>query len=226
MIQRTEHGFIKDNYSNDLMDCACRTGLMAICDITTDIALLNKFEIKNGILVRCPEQTWAERNPWNFTRDQLVPFISGCSQLNSKAIVKRVFYKHKERFFFCQNYERDFPGSGFKVPDICGPEVIWHMIKIGKIKEWYWFGIIGIPYLLLCFIYNAIFYKKEQNQILSIALSHGVLTTKIYLFFIGYDRLKQSLYDYWCGWRNQKEIADLLLLEVRIKSSQDWFYNQ
>jgi hypothetical protein len=62
----------------------------------------------NGVCVRCPSPTQSPWNsPLNFSRDQLIPLASGLPA----AAARRVFWSHAKRLFFCQNIERDKPGS-------------------------------------------------------------------------------------------------------------------
>lgn len=209
MILRTSAGYILDNSSGDLMDCAMRTGVMALSGSKQDQELLKSFEISPGILVRCPEKRWAETNPNNFTRDQLVPFMAGCYEAKEIELARRVFYRHLFRFGFCQNTERDYPGSGPKIPDWCDPGVMYHLAFCARSVWALPLAIIGVPWLCMAILYNCIIKPyDEQNQIYSICIVQG--GDLLWLYKILHEKGLFSIEDYWRGWRNQPEIFEAI----------------
>lgn len=109
MVIKTDgRGFPVDN-SGDGGDSSHFAGLLARVS-SEGWGLLRYYQVVPGILVRYPHKSpW--NNPKNFTRDQLVAFIAGCAYAKEYTIIRRVFWKHALRIGFCQNTERDYPGS-------------------------------------------------------------------------------------------------------------------
>lgn len=107
-IQTDIYGFPLDS-SKDGGDSSHFAGLFARLNIEGWF-ILSQYEVKPGILVRYPiKDPW--NNPKNFTRDQLIAFIAGCAYAKKYALIRRVFAQHILRLGFCQNSERDYPGS-------------------------------------------------------------------------------------------------------------------
>lgn len=50
-------------------------------------------------------------NPWNFTRDQLDCLVAGLYALGEHELIRKLFWAHLKRGFFCQNFDRDVLGS-------------------------------------------------------------------------------------------------------------------
>ena len=94
--------------THDRGDSAHFAGLAVLFGLGDPHRLLD-YEIAPGILVRHPTQTpW--NNPKNYTLDQLMPFVAGCKVAGHTQLVRRVLWAHVKRFFFAQNFERDWPG--------------------------------------------------------------------------------------------------------------------
>ncbi|MBR0797348.1 hypothetical protein JQ615_18330 [Bradyrhizobium jicamae] len=111
-------------------DSAARTGVAAFCNSAVDVALLPRFEVLPGIMVRHPKHfPW--NNPKNCTRDQLKAFLSGCWRARRLDIAQRLTLVHASRGYICQNIEKDEPGSLKKppkdFPDVLGPDDIMYM---------------------------------------------------------------------------------------------------
>ena len=223
MLYRDADGFIVDQ-TGDGGDTANRTGLWQL--FSRHAEDLDAFEFfQNGILVRHPKQhPWD--NPWNFSRDQLIPFVAGCWKQGRHDIVSRVFWRHCKRFFFCQNFERDAHGST-KYPwphdfindhgeterrqldfaDPLFPNDIWHLILCAKIKPLYFLAPVGYLFLTLAIIFHGLFNKSDdEGQIISQAVVGG-------RFFVWlYKKLKpnyqSSLYRYWVQRRTMYQMYE------------------
>lgn len=109
MIMRYSGGYPMSN--NDTMDSAVRISILCLDDNVTrdDVALLLTYE-KDGIVVRCPYMAPAN-NPNNCTRDQTKMLVEAYRKIGRPDIVRRIFWAHFRRGFFCQNSERDKPLS-------------------------------------------------------------------------------------------------------------------
>lgn len=194
----------------DAGDSSCRTGLMAMCDSSIDKDLLPLFYLqKVNKLVRHPYQ-YPYYLPNNFSRDQLLPMIAGLSTAGYHEIVRNIFFDHAKRYFLCQNDESYlYPGKKKILPDgrdILAPDHIWHLIVCGRIWYLYWFGLIGYPWQMLSILWSAfVMPENEQNQLFCMVNSSGLL--KLYIKIYGLENFKKNMYDYFGGWRDQKEIA-------------------
>lgn len=195
-------------------DSACRTSLMAMCESRIDKDLLPLFYLqKANKLVRHPYQYPFYRHE-NFSRDQLLPMVAGLSVAGYDEIVRNIFWDHAKRYFLCQNDESYiYPGKKKELPDgrdILAPDHIWHLIVCGKMWYLYWFGIIGYPWQMLSILWSAFIMKEtEQNQLFCMVNMSGLF--KIYITLYGMDDFKKNMYDYFSGWRDQKEIADFVI---------------
>lgn len=105
-----EDGFPR-NQTMDGMDTALRAGLLATFSFLGRVRMdLRSFEVSPGILCRHPKH-FPSNNPRNLSRDNEMVLIAGLSAQGEYKIIRRVFYAHLKRLFFCQNFERDVPGS-------------------------------------------------------------------------------------------------------------------
>lgn len=117
MIKLSSKGYPGDIHSQDYMDSCVRMGIMSMTKSTyTNTTLINNYEL-NGYGVRCPvpEDGKPCDNPNNFTRDQLLLLLAGLKAQGNVKAIRRLFWSHAKRLFFCQNIERDKPGSVKKV---------------------------------------------------------------------------------------------------------------
>lgn len=221
MLFRDHKGFPVDETS-DGGDSAFRAGLLAVCSHPfADEIDFPRYEVADGMFTRHPEQIpW--NNKFNFSRDQMIPFIAGLSVRKDYAPIRRFFYKRLRSFFFMQNSERDYRGSTkhpyphtftndrglpetrlFDFADPLLPHHIGLIILSGKMYAWYWFLIVAYPFHLLALIVN-FKSKHEQNQMICESLIYGTL--KLYRFKKDW---KMITLDYWLT-RNEPEYFVLL----------------
>ena len=151
----------------------------------------------DGKLVRHPYQaTW--NDPRNFSRDQLVPCLSGLSAINYTYTIREIFYSHMLRFGFCQN------------GDLINPSVLGQMILGGKIYLLYPLLLISYLYHFLDIIVSCLLLTwNEQNQLMCQCQQFG--TNFLFKFF--HPDWKKVVNDYWGGYpfRDQKEISDFII---------------
>jgi hypothetical protein len=258
MIYLDEGGFPVDR-TGDGGDSAMRAGILGLLQKSTSVQknqippLPIELYESNGLCVRCPSK---EQEPWNsphnFSRDQLIPLVAGLSP----SAARRVFWSHAKRLFFCQNIERDVPGSvksfwphefwkdsnpnskTFRKPfhwrklgfvrslgesrngieerwfdyrDILMPDHIWHLLLSAKLWPFYWFALLGIPWLILSILGHSIGPHREHNQLICQCKVQG--RWAVWLFKKLNRKWKQELRNYW-GTRNEIEYAEFMIREL------------
>jgi hypothetical protein len=217
MLVRDDHGIIVQHDPNnpsykDGGDSACRTGLLALCGSAQDAALLPLFE-SNGVMVRHPyQEPW---NNWkNCTRDQLIPYVAGLWATGLKDTAQRLYDAHSARGFRCQNTEKDYPGTTKKFPD--GPDILafdhqLHLRLCRGSNEWR--NFIGYSNLWASITWSTkVKPNEEQNQIICQCLVAGSKYVKSYRSM--HPDYKGNLRAYWGGWRDQIEIAEMIIAKV------------
>jgi hypothetical protein len=226
-------GLILDN-NGDAGDSCNRTGIYYGFSKDADNKL-NYFVNYNGICVRHPIQSpW--NNPKNFSRDQLIPLIYGLSKDKSKRkIIKSILWATAKRLFFCQNTERDYPGTikypwphkmaggdvkdngkwrMFDFADPIAPDTILHMIICGRIYWLYPFYLIGLPWFILTLVAHCKLYGgDDEGQMISLCAAHGKWALRLYRKWrIDY---RDRLWQYWTVRRDQQELYELLYSAVK-----------
>ena len=216
-------------------DSAMRVGMLALFRAISSKSLL-RYEVptKSGLLMRHPVQKpWD--NPWNFTRDQLVPFMAGCWSMNTpetKKLARRVLWSHIGRFLFCQNFERDYPGSTkypwkhtfindkgqvetrkFDFADhLWGPTHFLHLILASRAWYLYWLNWIGYRRLPIVIAIHAKSAHKEHNQIIAQVKVAGPIFVRLFKKLV--VTWEADLREYW-GSRNQIEYAEMIIEDLR-----------
>lgn len=225
MIKRDKYNILVDS-TGDGGDSANRSGLARLCGSLEE---LHEFEV-DGLCMRHPFQ-----KPWdnfrNFSRDQLLPLIAGFhedDELEGYLASKRIFWSHVRRLLFCQNFQRDIPGSWkypwpntfindkgesekvlFDFADPLLPDHIWHLILCARIYWLYGFGIIGIPWLCGALYLHCRFDKSnDEGQIISQCIIAGPWFVKKYKQWK--PDWKDSLNQYWNIRRQIPEMSDLI----------------
>ena len=208
---------LQDDGSLDGGDSAHRSGVLAFCNSKKDQNLLNLFE-SDGLMVRHPKQIpW---NNWkNCSRDQLFGFIAGCWRSNQNEIVQRLFEKHEKRFppFTCQNTEADYEGT-VKFPPIGDPmgphDIMYFKICKGDSNEYH--NYLGQFVLQLAIELASKDITVEKNQL----LLQSIVCGRLNLFVQVHPNYKESLRDYWSGWRKQPEIAESFIRIIDLELSR------
>jgi len=233
MIYRDSDSFIV-THDGDGGDSANRAGLHVLFAPRPMYHGLDRYEVGWGLLTRHPKQTpW--NNPKNFARDQLIPFVAGCWRAREYALVRRVFWRHASRLFFCQNFERDYPGTKKSLfpqyyrkgdrfddktiiekdgwvwrpnfADFLAPHDIWHLILCGHIWYLYWLAPLGFSSLILSLWFHCRFNRgNDEGQIISLCKVAGVLELYKKWRLDWRERLKA----YWCTWRKEETLYDMV----------------
>ncbi len=197
-IYRDSQMFMTDE-TFDGGDSAHISGLKTIFGESED---LWKY-VSDGLAVRCPSQGPKWTNPWNVTPDQLLPLVAGLHKIERYDLCRDIFWQRAKQFFFCQDRERDLPGTtkhpyphtfindqglmeardfDFATPLL--PDSILCLIMAGKIWWLYWFSFIGMPFFFLGLWIHCKFDKKndEGQQLAKCYLLGGRWAFRLYKY--------------------------------------------
>jgi hypothetical protein len=228
MFNLDNDGIILD-ITGDGGDSANREGLYALFAKTGDqTKVIAKLLCPGYLAVRHPNQVpW--NNPWNFTRDQLIPYAAGCSKLGLISITRKLFISHACRLFFCQNFQRDYPGSWkypwphtfindkgqketrkFDFADILMPNDIWHLILCARLYPLYVFAPLGWLFLALAiFIHCKFDTSNDEGQLMAQATIAGKPFVKLYKLLRPY--YQACLYEYWVTRRSMPDMYSIIV---------------
>lgn len=210
------YGLPRDRGATDSMDSARLAGMMALVG-HRDTPDLRRYVV-NGLGVRHPE-FYPANNPWNFTRDQLLPLASGlCTQLHIYAGSRDLYFAVKNRNWRCQNIEKDFPGSRKKFPDGADfllPHHIYFLSICGGINPGIILSLVGQIFMFIDILFNAVFFsKRESNQLIAMILILGPFWVRLYKKLTPNWRL--AIENYWSGWRGEKELAKMIIDKLEL----------
>lgn len=234
MIKRDENGYIVDD-TLDGGDSANRCGLWKLfkghdLPLKDPAFWLEDFVLSGGICVRHPKQfPW--NNPKNFSRDQLIPLCAGLWRVKRYDLVRSIFWSHAKRLFFCQNIERDKPGtkkypwphkyvndkgqnekSNFNFADPLLPHDVFFLIMCSKLYILYPLWIIAAPMFVIALLIHCISDTNDEGQIISQCKVHGSWAVNLYKKWR--PDYKERLNTYWIARRNQGEIANLIINDL------------
>lgn len=199
-------------------DSAVRTGILAMCDEFMHRCITN-YSTNKGTFIRHPHQ-----DPWdnhkNFSRDQMMMLLAGFHRQEYNLYPHQHFFKTMKRFFFAQNFERDYPGTTkypwphkvdgkwrlFDFADPLAPNHIGAIILAGRVRWAY-------PFLPLCMCVHLIslfFHSRgkhhEENQMIAECYIYGTL--KLYRKWN--KNWIHTSREYWAR-RNEIEYHDMLV---------------
>lgn len=185
-----QHNIFKMSEPIDGGDTASRTGIMALCGSKIDQELMTSFIHEDG-LVRHPfQKKW--NDPRETSRDQLVCYAAGLSEVSR---------------YFCgllQNYYKFFINK-----DILMPDVRSHLRRCAGMKP----TMLGNLFLLLGILWSTkIRPNEEQNQIICMVIVAGPFYRDLYMRW--HLTWRENVREYWCGWRDQPEIAEALIKKM------------
>lgn len=205
-----QHGLPKDNGATDYMDSCRLAGLLATFNHPKAVNMTT-YLTPYGDGLRHPYEPTAS-NPRNFTRDQLIPLATGLYMQNKEACVGKLYYGAVERGYRAQNTEADVPGSVKRFPDgadILAPHDMSLLNKCagGAITT------LGRVFMVMSILGNALFTpRRESNQLLCALKVYGPSWMRFYKRVT--PRWREAIKDYWCGWRDEPELAKYLITEV------------
>lgn len=241
-IFKDELGFLVSDEVHDGGDSARAHGLMAIFggDFTCSY-LLKHFVTKDGYGVRHPTMTpWSNKN--NFTRDQLLLLFQGLAKMGDTKRCKQLFWTHAKRLFWCQNIERDYPGTrkslfpqyykkGQRFDDITiikkdgwvfrpnfrDPLFANHIYLMSKSCGYNFFCFLlspfAFPLLFLSLVFNSRKLNAEQNQLQGMVEGYGPFWVRLYVKFN--PMWEAQTYFYWAKERNFVEMSNLIIDGIR-----------
>ena len=209
-----------DNGSTDAMDSARLAGLLVLFNYPGfDKNLLRKYvqyneEEGQWVAVRHPFE-YPANNYKNFTRDQLVPLVSGLKQA-APVLAERLLTAAITRGNRAQNTEYDVPGSTKAFPngtDWLSPSVMNHLRLCAGTKP----TLFGKLWLIGDILFNAfITHLSEPNVLICMCYVAGPFYIKLLKRLNASERsdnassLDKAITDYWCGWRNEPEVAEVI----------------
>jgi hypothetical protein len=231
MILKDGKGLILDN-TGDGGDSCNRTALYEIF-LSQEKSLLKYFVDKEGNCVRHPVFIpWNNKN--NFTKDQLKPLIAALYLSKQYDLVFIVFLAHIQRFFFCQNFERDYEGTKkypwphimkggdpkdngklrmFDFADPLLPNDIWMFIICCRSYVLMPFIVAGIP----AFIFNLFLFCKfnkgnDECQTIVECMVNGKWAVLLYKRWR--PDWKFKLKEYWEINRDQSEFSNAIIKKL------------
>lgn len=213
------NGLPKDTGASDYADSARLAAMMVMVDhpLMTREKLLT-YSLDNWFNgVRYPHEdptgNKSSNNPKNYTRDQEICIAAALLKMSCPVPTLRLLGELRRRRYRGQNVEKDIPGSTKKFPDgadLFLPHHVNHMRICANENSL----IIGKIFLAADVIFNAIFSpRRESNQILCMLMTAGPRWVKFYKLVT--PQWKLAIEDYWCGWRNEPELAQMLIDKVK-----------
>ncbi len=230
MIYKDEYGFPVDQ-TGDGGDSAMRNGILMMCDDLNRVSAIN-YSLNLGEWVRhSTQRPWT--NPKNFSRDQLIVFIAGINKEKWRPLIEMTFRRHAKRLFFCQNTERDKPGTTkypwphtfendkgvmerrlFDFADPLFPNHIGMLIIAARMYVFYPFLLVAYPWHVLKLALRALNNPKgEENQTIAECFVYGTLKLYRRLF----PKWQEISAKYW-GDRNEIEYHEMLVKFVEEKT--------
>ncbi|MFN9917560.1 MAG: hypothetical protein ACK53L_33555, partial [Pirellulaceae bacterium] len=187
---------------------------------------LSHYENKEGMGMRHPkEYPW--NNPLNFTRDQLMPLVAGLDQQNNRKPIKRMFYKHAKRLFFCQNIERDCPGTRKRpyphivstckgsdngrrswgdYADPLAPHHIGAFIIAARAWAFYPFLPVAYVFAMIAILLRPMSDDNDQGALVATLKIMGLL----WLLKLVDKKYMSRWENYFCGWRSKQELYEVV----------------
>lgn len=225
MIYRDQDGFLTDE-TIDGMDSCIREAMLTIFNPKHETKI--EQYVKNGTCFRHPGPKMPQGNPKNFSKDQLLPLMAALYTIHRTDLNKQITIKRAKRLFFCQNTERDLPGSTkYPWPHVMKngdqkdngklrlfdfadplflPDYLMFFFKASNMRLLYYLTApLGLLFLVLKIIWGNK-NLKENNQMLCVlrVLDYQDLTNL-------YEQMNPDWYEatklYWHS-RNEHEYAD------------------
>lgn len=189
------NGFPADNGATDWMDSPRLAAILALCKsekaINMEIYILKSCFCP----IRCPGM---HEVLWDFSRDQLVPFLAGLKVQNNIEWTRYLYARARENYFRAANGDI-----------LWAPSVINHIRICAGLRPF----LIGKVWLMLDMLYQSIAsrYMKhvEPNQLICMCVTAGPAYVKLYKKIV--RDWKYLVVNYWCGWRNESEVAELII---------------
>ncbi len=207
-----KNGLPKPNGATDWMDSAHLIGVLTFIGADLNVATVNSYVNELGYAMRCPVDNESDLQPSNyknFTRDQFIPFIAALHRLRQYGTMRKVLSHVGFRMW---NTDKDAVGTKKKFPD--GPDILdpshhgyIRILKGEKPRCFQKAWMIARIYI------NGWFTSlKEPNNIIIMSYYYGYLD----LLKKRNKNLRQAIFDYWGGWRDENGIAEALSKKIGV----------
>lgn len=149
------------------------------------LTYVSKLEKSNGRFVRHPDPAMWYSNPATFSRDQLIPLICLLGYVGHTHRLTRLFVAHlKLLLMFAWNTlpNGPTPYTQWKLPDLCGPDILGLYIRAFDWKLLYpLLFICDIPTLIGAIIYRLDLNSStlQMNQVIVTDFSTQVMSTPV-----------------------------------------------
>lgn len=195
-------------------DSARVTGLLSMCGSVRDQFIITNFVKHPGNGVRHPFQDLNNNNnPNNFTRDQLICLMAGLSTSFINSIFAETVVKsYAKRLFLGQNThdQENNKKPWYKGRDILHPGYIGFLIQAAQMRSFYFILPFTWLFILLELLFSVFITPwRESNQTIALLNVSGKWFLKLYTKL--HPDWKKPIIDYWSGWRDQKEIAEIII---------------
>jgi len=180
------NGLPKDNGATDYQDSARLAGIMAVFEWPRGVNLQGYLDMgQKPKYVRHP----FEESKSDFSRDQAICLMAGMCYSHMPIQVDRRFVDGKDWFS---------PSQMGHVRRCQGLKAYWYQ------NLWLWLDV-----LWACYVKP----MAEPNQLLCMLM---VADPKYLRFYVKHNKKwKEAILAYWCGWRNEKELAELMITKIR-----------
>lgn len=203
-------GFPADNGATDGLDSARLAGVMAMlgrADAPNCAAYgANKDVFPSPFWQGVRHPTHGD-DPRTFSRDQTICLAAGLKAQSKLTELRDLYLAAKAAGNRAQNYmEWDGTikklGADYIPPHVMGAMAVACNEQVG-LTLWQLFWLLGQM------IFNSLIAKKEQpepNQMFATCFLAGRPFIKLYKII--HRQWRGSIVDYWCGWRNEPELAN------------------
>ena len=207
-------GLPKDNGASDWADSARLAGLLSLVDPEFPAYRCQAYVAWDDdscqvVARRHPISTDNGANNWkNFTRDQLMCLAAGLYKADKKYSTDLLYHAARKRWYRAQNIESDVPGTLKKFPngaDLLTPSHMGHLrrgsgVDATELQDlWLKADIIA---------HNMLTPLAESNQLICMVVMAGPEFVRL---FKQNKQWKEAIRLYWCGWRNEPELAEKII---------------
>ncbi len=194
-------GYPRANGVTDFCDSAVMAGLLSVFKLY-EFSIPGYFDIYGNPLRSGASDIADDKcfDPMTFSRDQLTCLIAGYYAQNRHVEVAMIYDKVVENNWLCPNNDILSPSNRGHINFCAGKPVSWMQEK----------------WLYLDVMFSALVKPKhESNQLLCMLMIRDVKFLRLYTKL--YAGWYNTIYDYWCGWRNEPELAESMVLAIKEK---------
>lgn len=183
-----ELGLPMDNGASDKQD-SCR-----LASIITVFEWPQKVDLKKYIVTKSNKTSYV-RHPmeikYDFSRDQLIPFIAGL-------YIQGLWYCVSEQYVDGKDWLS--PSHKGHIRRCKADKANWFQ------NLWLWLDVLWATFIAQ---------MQESNQLLSMLM---IADPKYLKFYTKYNKFwETNIKSYWCGWRNEKDLAEHIINKVKLR---------